>query len=247
MTVIQPQYEHLREWIASMPDTFFQQGEIIYNARNQIRVMTAPDGQLYNVKRFCMPKWYNRLVYSWFRTSKAQRAYTNAMMLQERNIATPPAVAYILCGKILRESYLITKQLTYQHRLYEWGDGLTEGREECMRAFGRFTARMHLAGVLHRDYSPGNILFDKVNDQWQFAVVDINRMRFGTVDVPAGCANMGRLWGEEDVYRLIAEGYAAERDIHPDECYQRMWHAHQQFWKHKIKPIEYQSKVHNNG
>lgn len=250
MTIINPQYQSLQAWVEQLPTTFDSQGTIIYDARNRIRVIQGPDGQLYNVKRYCRPFWLNRLVYTFLRPSKAKRAYDNALLLQQRGVTTPEPVAYILCGNhLLAESFLITRQVQFPHRLYEWGDGLTEGREALMRAFGRFTAKMHLQGVLHLDYSPGNILYDTgegasaAEGKPTFAVVDINRMRFGSVSIPQGCNNMGRLWGEEAVYRLIAEGYAAERGADADVCYQLMWKAHQRFWKNRKKPIEYQSKV----
>lgn len=244
MIVLHPQYEHLRDWVTHLPDTFATQGDIIYDARNQIRVIEGPDHQRYNVKRYCIPKWYNRLVYTFFRKPKAVRAYTNALLLNERGIATPTAIAYILCGKgLLAESYLITQQIDYTHCLYEWGDGLTDGREEAMRAFGRFTANMHQQQICHLDYSPGNILYHQIDGIWQFFVVDINRMRIGPVSITQGCANMGRLWGEEAVYHCIAEGYAAARHIDVEDCFLQMWQAHQAFWHKRKKPIEYQSKV----
>lgn len=244
MIIINPTYESLREWIKQLPNTFSTQGKIIYNARNQIRIINGPDGKVYNVKRYCCPKWYNRIIYTWFRTPKAIRAYQNALLLNQRGVATPEPIAYILCHKgLLAESYLITQQIDYAHRLYEWGDGLTDGREEVMRAFGRFTANMHLQQICHLDYSPGNILYDQIDGTWQFAVVDINRMRIGHVSVARGCANMERLWGEEAVYHYIAEGYAETRHIDIESCFQRMWQAHQTFWRKRQKPIEYQSKI----
>jgi len=244
MTIINPTYHHLQGWIETLPEIFFSQGEIIYNARNQIRVIEGSDGQFYNVKRYCCPQWFNRIAYTWLRPSKAQRAYENALRLQALYIATPRPIAYILCGRhLLAESYLLTEQVPYTHRLYEWGDGLTDGREDLMRAFGRFTARMHQQGVLHLDYSPGNILYDRVDQTWQFSLVDINRMHFGPVSFAQGCANMGRLWGEEAVYHLIAEGYAMESQTDVETCYRLMWQAHQQFWKNRKKPIEYQTKI----
>jgi len=244
MLQINPTYQHLQSWIEQIPSCFFSSGEVIYNARNQIRVVQGPDGLLYNVKRYCCPKWFNRIIYTWFRPSKAKRAYENALLLQQLGIATPTPIAYILCGQhLLAESFLITQQISYTHRLYEWGDGLTQGREEVMRAFGTFTAKMHNNKVLHLDYSPGNILYDQVNRKWQFAIVDINRMHLGPVSLIQGCNNMGRLWGEEAVYRLIAEGYAQERKADVNTCYQWMWSAHQSFWKKRKKPIEYQSKI----
>lgn len=240
MLTLNPKYESLRTWLEQLPDTFFQQGEVIYDARNQIRVIDGPDGKRYNVKRYCCPIWINRIVYTWFRSPKAVRAYYNALVLQQKGIATPEPIGYILCGKTtLRESFLITEQIPLAHRLYEWGDGVTEGREDAMRSFGRFTANMHNQDILHLDYSPGNILYDGQKGKWEFSVVDINRMHFGKVSIETGCANMGRLWGEEPMYRFIAEGYAAERHADSETCYRKMWQAHQDFWSKHKKPKEY--------
>ena len=37
MTVLNPAYESLRVWVESVPRIFAEQGEVIYDARNQIR------------------------------------------------------------------------------------------------------------------------------------------------------------------------------------------------------------------
>ena len=37
-------------------------------------------------------------------------------------------------------------------------DGKVEGNEDKLLAFARYTFALHQAGILHLDYSPGNIL-----------------------------------------------------------------------------------------
>ena len=64
-----------------------------------------------------------------------------------------------------------------------------------MTAFAEFTARLHEAGILHLDYSPGNILYDKIGEEYHFSLVDINRMHFGEVDIKKGCANFAPFMG----------------------------------------------------
>lgn len=221
-------------WVEAIPMTFFSSGEVIYNARNQIRVIEGPDGQSYVVKRYCQPAFLNRVVYTFFRSPKAVRAYRNAQILLERGISTPQPIAYLLCGsQLIQESYLVTYKAPQSAMLYEWGDGVTQGREETIRAFGRFTGKMHEVGILHLDYSPGNILYDNHN---QFTVVDINRLRLGEVSLPTGCANLARLWGGKAMYRLIAEGYAQARNADIEQCYQLMFKAHQRYWQHRKLP-----------
>ena len=48
---INPKYEHLRNFIESIPDVFEEKGREIYHLRNVIKVLTAPDGTIINIKR----------------------------------------------------------------------------------------------------------------------------------------------------------------------------------------------------
>ncbi len=232
--VVHPQYEYLRSWIETLPQQFEHQGEVIYNARNQIRVITLPDGLCINVKRFRKPALFNRIVYSFLRSPKAQRAYENAYILQSLGIDTPTAIGYVLCGgKLLETSYLITLQSTLQHTFYDFRDGRIEGKEPLIRAFARWTAHMHRQGVLHRDYSPGNILYDYVDGHWQFEVVDINRLRFGKVTFRQGAEDFCRLWGKKDFFEVLAPAYAEARGIDPQQCLQWILAARKRFWQHR--------------
>ena len=77
--VINSTYDYLREWIQSIPSRFSEEGEVIYNARNQIRLFTAPDGTELCVKRFHTPAELNDWIYMYWRKPKAVRAYLNAI------------------------------------------------------------------------------------------------------------------------------------------------------------------------
>lgn len=232
--VIRPEYEYLREWIETLPQTFEQQGEVIYNARNQIRVVTLPNGLCVNVKRFHRPAFCNRLIYTYLRAPKAQRAYQNAQALQSSGIGTPTPIAYLLCGnRLLQTSYLITLQSTLQHTFYDFRDGQVKGKESLIRAFAQWTANMHRQGILHLDYSPGNILYDYVDNHWQFEVVDINRLRLGRVTPQKGAANFCRLWGKQDFFEIVAPAYAEAMGIDEQQCLQWILAARKRFWRHR--------------
>lgn len=230
--VLNDAYPSLRSWIEQLPDTFSQQGKVIYDARNQIRVIEGPDGRTYNVKRYCQPMWLNRIVYSWLRQPKAVRAYENATRLLRVGIATPRPIAYILCGEgLLTESYLITEQSTLGHTFFEIGSHPELAPEPMLRAFTRMTADMHQKGFLHLDYSPGNILFDSVNGEWKFCIVDINRLRTGSVSVVDGCSNFARLWGATEMFRIIADEYAQARAIDKEYALRLILNARRRFWQ----------------
>src|SRR3712207_8577004 len=74
---INKKYEHLRDWIATLPERFESEGEHVYGGqRNWIKKFTAPDGTVLNVKRYHRPRFINLLVYSFgLRKPKGQRAW----------------------------------------------------------------------------------------------------------------------------------------------------------------------------
>ena len=230
--VIHPKYEHLRAWFEQLPATFAQQGEVIYEERNQIRTMDA-NGLSVVVKRYHTPAFLNRVAYSWIRKPKAQRAYENAADLPKRGVGTPEPVGYVLCGDgLLTESYLVTLPSRFTHTFYDFRDGKIAGKEELIAAFARFAATLHNAGVLHKDFSPGNILYGQENGEWQFELVDINRMRFGSVSPKEGCYNLCRLWGKSDFFETLSPVYAKERGIDLAQCLEWIEEGRTKFWKH---------------
>lgn len=241
--VIAPQYEPLRHWVENLPATFATQGEVIYDARNQIRVFSTEWGQI-NVKRFRQPSFCQRIAYTFFRQPKAQRAYNNALLLQNAGIPTPTPIAYILCGEgLLTTSYLVTLQVETREMFYLFGDGKTEEREDLLTAFAQLTAHMHNKGIMHLDFSPGNILYGKKDNQWLFNIVDINRMYFGKVSPRMGCRNFARLWGGHAFVEHIARIYAQERHLNTQYCLNEILKAHRHFWRyrHPEKFFRYES------
>ena len=231
--LINPKYEHLREWLARLPEDFERLGEVIYDRRNQLRVITAPDGSVVIVKRYCKTHIVNRVVYSLgIRLPKGKRAFLYPARLLERGIDTPEPIAYIeqrTCG-LLGLSYFVSVQSPLRHTLYEFSDAREGTYEEMAEALGRFTAMMHDREVLHLDYSPGNILWDKDEEGYHFAVVDINRMRFGKVGIEDGCAALCRLWGPKRFIEYTARSYARARSFNEDEAVRLTMQARTAFW-----------------
>ena len=84
--------------------------------------------------------------------------------------------------------------------------------------------------VLHLDLSPGNILWDKDGDGYYFAVVDINRMRFGKVTMQQGCATLCRLWGPKRLTELVARSYAQARAFDEEEAVSLTMQARTAYW-----------------
>lgn len=236
--LIHPLWESIRPFAEAVAAGKVGDGRVIYRSRNRNTISVHPvDGREINLKRYKIPVSYNRIIYSFFRKSKARRAYEHALLLTELQIETARPIACIETRRhgLLHASYLLTEQCPYTRNMYEFGHSSPEGREDILRAFGRFTARLHQAGILHADYSPGNILFDRVDGEWHFCVVDINRMKFRKISINSGCRNFRRLWGGSDTFTYMAEGYAEAMHYDLARCTERMLHYRKKFWTKRNK------------
>lgn len=112
--------------------------------------------------------------------------------------------------------------------------------KDLIIAFAQYTANLHQAGIMHRDYSPGNILFDRIDGEYHFMLVDINRMTFGEISVDMGCANFARLWGQKAFFEMLAKEYAKARHADEAHCVERVLACRKKFWtyfakKHMVK------------
>lgn len=233
---INPQYDFLRPWIITIPQIFSSQGTIIYQGRNQIRTFILPNGMCINVKQYRQPALYNRLAYSYIRDPKAVRAYNNALYLQGVQIPTPTPIAYILCNKyLLKESYLITIQSPLTRNFYEFRYNSIDDNKDVITEFAKLTADIHKKNILHKDYSPGNILFDRDSTgKIHFSILDINRMQLNKeISLHCACKNFCRLWGNEDFFIYLAQEYAKARGW--DEKKVKYWTIFywKRFWKNR--------------
>ncbi|MCQ2193151.1 MAG: lipopolysaccharide kinase InaA family protein [Paludibacteraceae bacterium] len=220
--VINPKYKHLTQFVESVPSIFPTQGESIYKARNEIKVFNV-DGIAINVKAYKVPIFINRIVYSFFRETKAQRAYDYALKLLSLGVETPAPIAYIIetRGGLVARTYFISLHTPLDGNFRLFGDVSIpfETVRPLAEAFARYTAELHEKQVLHVDYSPGNILFEKKEDgSYRFSLIDINRMKFCEVDEREGCKAFARMWGIEEFFRTVARVYAEARGFDVERC-----------------------------
>jgi len=208
---IAPEFGELETWISQLPEGFSRSGETIFKSRNEVKVFTVGNYQL-NVKAFKIPNLINRFAYVYFRGSKAARSYRYARKFLTLGIATPMAIGYVDCieNGLLRESYYISIHYKNEFTLREVLNYQVADHDGILRQWVRFTyENLHLNNIFHLDYSPGNTLICRKDNEYDFQIVDLNRMRFGPIDFERGLCNFRQLDTDRQTLELLAAEYAS--------------------------------------
>lgn len=211
----------LQRFLQELPWRFAQEGREIFKNRNAIRQYDVGEVSVV-VKQFTLPIRFNRFVYRWLRKTKAQRSFEYATRLRAIGVGSPEPLAFVDTGSLFQVGYCYYASRTSQLR-YNFRQAVEEEQPdeaEILRAIARTTARMHEGGFWHKDYSGGNILWDRVNGEIAVEIIDLNRMRLGSVSLELGCAAFDRLDISEAQQRTMAEAYAAVRGFDAEICFQ---------------------------
>ncbi len=218
--ILHEDYKNLRPFISSLPEQFDTSGELMFQARNTIKSYCVQGMDLV-VKSYGNPLFINRIIYGNIRASKAKRAYKYALKLRSYGINTPQPLAYIEIkkGLILYKSFFISQKSTFHNHLYDLcAETPAEEVDKLARGIAVFTAKLHDLGILHKDYSSGNLLYEINKYEVALQVIDLNRMRFGKVGLKKGCKNFERLCLNDEILRRIAEEYAEARSLDKAGC-----------------------------
>jgi serine/threonine protein kinase len=216
--VINPKYSHLRSFIENIPDKFDKEGEMVYEARNQLKKFSV-EGYDVIVKRYKKPHYINRIAYSFVRPSKAKRAYEFALKLLELGLDSPEPIAFIeeTTGGLLDRGYFISiyeKDYTDIRQLMLGN----EKNAALLAALSNYIVGIHDKGVLHLDMSPGNILYKKIGDKYCFTLIDINRMQFRpSISTEKRYSSFKRISSNEEVLTEMAKVYAAAANLDETE------------------------------
>lgn len=213
------------------------------NARNSIKLFEL-DSKTLNIKAFRKPNLINRFAYRFFRKSKAERSFEYAGYLLKNNIGTPHPVAYaeeLSAFQFLR-SYYVSEHLDYDLTFREL-DLNIKGHKEILKAFSRFTFKLHENEVEFLDHSPGNTLIVLSEPEPKFYLVDLNRMNFRKLDFEARMKNFSRLTPKREMVKVMASEYAKLIGRPETEVFGRMWFYTERFqyrfmrkhrWKKKL-------------
>lgn len=204
-----PDFPQFEQDIANIGNIFSQSTTSIHKARNELRIVTL-HGIETVVKSFKIPHRLNRIVYTHFRDGKAFKSYHNALRLVKLNVSTPKPIAYIefYTDRLLKNSYYVSAYAPFDFTIREALHHKIDDYEAVLRSFAAYTYDLHQKEVWHLDYSPGNILIQRQNENYLFNIVDINRMEFRSVTPMEGCENFNKLWARDEDIEIMGREYA---------------------------------------
>ncbi|WP_338733089.1 lipopolysaccharide kinase InaA family protein [Mangrovimonas cancribranchiae] len=211
---------------------FDSEGEDFGNQdRNSLKLFDL-NGLTINVKSFKVPNVVNQIAYKFFRKSKAQRSFEYANKLAKLGIGTPQPIAYyeFTTPFLFQKSYYISEQLdcdyTYRDLTQDFN---IPNYESILRAFTRFTYKLHENNVLFLDHSPGNTLIKVNNNDYEFFLVDLNRMAFKPLDFNTRIKNFARLTIHEKMVEVMSDEYAKCIGEPYEKVFRLMWQYTNEF------------------
>ncbi|MCF6340271.1 MAG: hypothetical protein L3J10_05935 [Sulfurimonas sp.] len=193
--------------LKNIKNFFLASSNSIHKARNEIKIIKFENKDLV-VKSFKIPNIINKIIYSFFKISKAEKSYLNSIKIID---FVPKPIGFIEFKKfgLINDSYFISENFNYDFTIRE---PLLETnfkyKEKIFKSFAKFTLLLHENGIFHLDYSPGNILIKKENNNYIFKIVDINRMQFKTLSLDDRLKNFSKLWAKDDDLTIIIKEYA---------------------------------------
>ena len=230
--VISNNYQRSKDKIVKLIKNFNLKGIHINDGkRNSIKVFDL-NGKDVNIKSFKIPNTVNKIVYWFFRKSKAERSFEYASHLISNNIGTPFPIAFAenKLGLTFKDSYYVSEHLDCDLTFRELvTNPAYPNHEEILRAFTRFTFKLHEQKIEFLDHSPGNTLIQLNNGDYKFFLVDLNRMKFKKLNFEKRMKNFSRLTPKKEMIRVMANEYANLINKPETEVFEKMWFFTNQF------------------
>ena len=236
--VINPEFKKFEKELQDIISNYENKGVAFGNQkRNSLRLFKF-DNFTINVKSFKKPNVFNKLVYKFFRQSKAQRSFEYANKLKALDIGTPQPIAYFEFSSILSfgNSFYLSehwdKAFTYRDLIDDFN---YPDYDTILRTFTRFTYQLHEKSINFLDHSPGNTLIKKTEKGYEFALVDLNRMRFESMDFNSRMKNFARLSKYKQMVEVMSDEYAKCYQVSYEKVFAKMWMEVQNFRNKKAK------------
>jgi len=222
-------FAHIENRILDVSHINNSPSQVLEDKRNLITRVDTREAS-FVVKDFRGMYFLNRLAYTWFRKTKSIRSYLNSQLLNEMGIRTPAPIAWFdeySWGILSRSVYV---SAFYPHKTLLQYIAIHREKENffidsLLHDLAKFAIRLHRLGVLHDDFSVGNIFVVPTTNGYDFALVDVNRMRFRThVSFDRGLRNMRKLQLDPPELQVLISAYASLLGQDKTNALQKFFH-----------------------
>lgn len=240
-----PLFEDHKREILYYLENYERLGTLIgEGTRNKIKLFNL-EGKIINIKSFKIPNKFNQVIYKYFRKSKAERSFNYAQFLISKNIGTPSPIAYAEnnSSAFFRESYYISEHLEFDltyRELVTHSD--LKNHEQILRAFTRFTYKLHENQIEFLDHSPGNTLIQVNDNSYDFFLVDLNRMNFKRLNFNERMKNFSHLTPKREMVEVMADEYSKLIKKDSGIVFEKMWFYTSQFQERFLRKKKLKKK-----
>lgn len=228
---VNAKYQNHKQLFQNIKNYFTSSQNSLHKARNEIKIINYNAADVV-VKSFKVPRFLNKVIYTFFRDTKAKKSYEYALKIKD---FTPEPIGYIefFENSLLENSYFVSEKFDYSFTIREpLLDVNFPNKEKIFKAFAKFSHSLHEAEIYHLDFSPGNILIKEQNGEYIFKIVDINRMKFRPLCNELRMKNFSKLWAKDEDLKVIIKEYAKISGANEDILFQKaLKFSH----KHKAK------------
>jgi len=214
--------------------------------RNKIKFFRL-NNELVNIKSFKIPVFINKIVYQYFRKSKARRSFEHAGILLKKGINTPKPIAFYeqYCFPGLNRSYYVSEHLENAPTFYDLITMSQFPDENILRQFTHFSFELHEKGIDFLDHSRGNTLIKKTNEgNCSFYLVDLNRMRFRkSMSFDQRMKNLQRLTSKKEIIKIMSNEYAKWYNKPEEIIFKVLWHKTTTFEKRYTRRKRFTKKL----
>ncbi len=199
-----------------------REAEILLDRRNRVGVVALPrqdESKIDIVIKEFRSRGIN-LLKSLFLRGKAFKSWRGALALVEREIETPPPVAYLekRKGFFLDQSFFLAERVSGVEEIRFLFPKLPPSElRQLLIPLSQHLSSCHKKGILHRDLSDGNILVKKDKQgEFRFYLIDTNRIRIRLkkrIGFLSGVKNLIRLGVPVDFQRFFLQHYLGTNHV----------------------------------
>lgn len=217
---IHKEYRELESWIHAIPFQKMEEDHVFCENRNRV-VLTHYQGKAMVIKKYKRPLLFNRIVYSFIRKSKPERAYFNALRLQQMGIKTACPIAYIVEKKygLYDIGWFVSEYVQAPTLKEVCADLPLDKLEKLSYDFAIFSHDVFKKGVIDKDFNSSNIMVREDSGNYQFALIDVNRIKWGESNLAEQMRTMERLDLKPMEMTVILSMYAQLCESDLDKCY----------------------------